>query len=384
VNITETLAAIACGRVVPLDEAAARAVLVRARADRFVPLLAQGIRQAGGDAWPSSVRAELDTAVRSLAALETLQRLEIARLVNALAERGVRSMLLKGAALAYTLYADPALRPRGDIDLLVSPTDRARAADALTAIGYQPISEGGGETSFTQAHFRVTDRFGLAHTVDLHWRIANPVAFRDMVTFEELDARAEPVPSVSAHARTLGRPDALFLACVHRVAHHLDSDVLVWIYDIHLLMKTLSAQELATFEAIAIHAGASSVCAMGLAASMRYFGTPVPDATLEHLQTAAKNADEPSAAFLAPDLRLVDLLERDLAALPGWRARVRLLKEHLFPSGSYMRQAYAPGSPAPLPWLYISRIVRGAPKWLRRIPADSAPLTPAPPARRQD
>jgi putative nucleotidyltransferase-like protein len=364
VNPTETLAAVIAGRRVPLDESAARILMLQAQRDRVVPLLARAVR-TGGDPWPSTIEAALTAAASEHAALEYLQRLEITRLLARFAERGIRSILMKGAALAYTVYPDPTLRPHDDIDVLVSGADRGRASDALRSLGYEALVEGGGDLSFAQAHFRRIDRFGVAHVCDLHWRIANPIAFREMVTFDELDADAAPVPRLSTDARTFSVAHALFLACVHRVAHHLNEDVLLWIYDVHRLAMAASSEDLQRFEALAVRAGAAGVCARGLEASVKYFDTPLPDRLLPRLGSAAAARPERSAAFLSGNLRLVDLLERDLAALPGWRARLALVGEHLFPSADYMRASYAPGSRLPLPWLYVSRIVRGAPKWFR-------------------
>ena len=54
--------------------------------------------------------------------------------------------------------------------------------------------------------------------------------------------------------------------------------------------------------------------------------------------------DEPSAVFLRPGLRPLDVLLDDLRMLAGWRARLTLLKEHLFPSAAYLRRTYASGS----------------------------------------
>ena len=81
----------------------------------------------------------------------------------------------------------------------------------------------------------------------------------------------------------------------------------------------------------------------------------------------AAPADEPSTVFLNPGMRQIDVLRDDLRALPGWRARLTLLKEHLFPGATYMRTSYAPGSTAPVLWLYLGRIVTGARKWLTRV-----------------
>jgi hypothetical protein len=75
--------------------------------------------------------------------------------------------------------------------------------------------------------------------------------------------------------------------------------------------------------------------------------------------------DEPSAMYLGPAVRKFDVLLDDLRALPGWRARLTLLKEHLFPDAAYMRRTYASGASGPILWLYVRRIVTGAVKWFR-------------------
>jgi hypothetical protein len=65
------------------------------------------------------------------------------------------------------------------------------------------------------------------------------------------------------------------------------------------------------------------------------------------------------------DVRKVDILASDLKALPGWRQRLRLLREHVFPPAGYIRRRYAVSSPLALPALYAHRFVTGAFKWRR-------------------
>ena len=59
---------------------------------------------------------------------------EISRALN---RAGLDALLVKGAALALTVYADPAARPMGDIDLLVRPREgeSERVVAALVASG---------------------------------------------------------------------------------------------------------------------------------------------------------------------------------------------------------------------------------------------------------
>lgn len=66
---------------------------------------------------------------------ETMLR-ELARVVQALSDAGVRAALRKGAVAARELYRDLSVRQLGDIDILVGREDFDRAYQALEALGY--------------------------------------------------------------------------------------------------------------------------------------------------------------------------------------------------------------------------------------------------------
>lgn len=63
---------------------------------------------------------------------------EYGKVVDALNDAGVRYAVRKGAALGERLYPDPALRITRDLDVLIAPDDRVRAAEALARLGYAP------------------------------------------------------------------------------------------------------------------------------------------------------------------------------------------------------------------------------------------------------
>jgi hypothetical protein len=65
-------------------------------------------------------------------------------------------------------------------------------------------------------------------------------------------------------------------------------------------------------------------------------------------------------------MSLAGILKSDLAATPDWRGRLRILREHLFPKRAFMYERYGTRSAIALPFLYLYRIVRGAPRWVRR------------------
>jgi hypothetical protein len=61
---------------------------------------------------------------------------QLAEVLSACAEKGLRPVALKGVHLAALVYAAPALRPMNDIDLLFMPEELPRAERMLETLGY--------------------------------------------------------------------------------------------------------------------------------------------------------------------------------------------------------------------------------------------------------
>ncbi|CAN5671223.1 hypothetical protein BH24ACI5_BH24ACI5_23100 [soil metagenome] len=339
-------------------EAATRHGVRALAAERLGPRLAD---------WPAPVQAALGREAVLGAALEALQERELKQVLELLAARGVSPLLLKGSALAHTVYASPAQRPRFDTDLLVRREEMDAVTEVMTGRGYTRPNLVSGELVMHQVDFARKDSHGVWHVYDFHWKVANRQAVAGVLSFDELARDAEPIPALGPHARGLSRVHALLLACVHRLAHHPTEDRLIWIHDIHLLTETLSPSDAESFGTLALDRSVSALCADGLTAAGRWFGTRVPAGLLDRLTAPPRSgAPEPSAAFLEPHVGRIDELLSDLRALSGWSRRVRLVREHAFPPPAYIAGMYSVSNRALLPALYTHRIVRGAWRWLRR------------------
>jgi hypothetical protein len=327
-------------------------VLAAARAEELHLLLADRLRL-------SSLAEELRTA----AAVEILRERELRGVLSGLATAGIKPILIKGAALARTHYPRPELRPRVDTDLMISMAERDQTARALRSLGYQRASEIAGDVAIGQFHFHRVDRSGLLHALDVHWRVSNVHAFAGALTYEELARDAVSLPSLGANGWGPSAVHALFVACIHRVAHHGDSVDLLWLFDVHLLARDLSLHEQRSFTELATTRRMRRVCARGLQLAADAFGG-IDDAWISSLEDGS-DASESSAMFVGQDLRQVDILKADFQALPQWRERAQLLREHLFPPAEYMRDKYRAWPGALLPLAYLYRIVRGSPRWFR-------------------
>jgi putative nucleotidyltransferase-like protein len=317
--------------------------------------------------WPPEVLAGLEQAARTEMAAEFARQLETVAVLEALAEAGTHPILLKGTALAYTAYEGPSLRPRCDTDLLVRREDCHTARRVLTRLGYVEPPFCAGEFIFHQFPLTRSDRYGLSHTFDVHWKISTQAVFADLVTYHELIAEAVHVPALGPHARCAGPVHALLLACVHPVMHHRNDERLVWTYDVHLMVSRLSTVDIDRFVDLAIRGKIAAICARQLALARARFHSGVPLRVIDRLGAVE---DEPSADYLQPDRRWLDELRSNLRHSPSGRDRLGLLREIIFPGRRYMLDAYGfPPGVLPsmlLPALYAHRIVFGLTKIIAR------------------
>jgi hypothetical protein len=87
--------------------------------------------------WPVEVRDALSRRAAALTAVEMLRTVALGRVVEALCQHGIESLLLKGASLAYTHYPSPGLRERADEDLFIDLRDIRATGRVLSELGYE-------------------------------------------------------------------------------------------------------------------------------------------------------------------------------------------------------------------------------------------------------
>lgn len=290
--------------------------------------------------WPAAFVDRLAWRARLDAALELARGHEIRRVLDALAAAGVRAVLFKGTALAYSRYAHPALRPRSDTDLLIAREHLDAARTALTSLGYAASETSGGDVLFRQLELHRRDRHDVVHAFDVHWQISNQERFARMFDVDELWRRAEPVGALGPDAHAAGAADALLISCVHPVMHHRGDDRLIWSYDTHVIASAMDGGQWSSFVELARTKAVAAVCLHGLGRARGEFETSIPASAVEGLEAAARRP-EPSAEYLMPGRSWRDDVAANFRAMPDWRARARLLREMALPSPAYIRRAYS-------------------------------------------
>jgi hypothetical protein len=184
------------------------------------------------------------TCIRRSGQLGTLNRLFRAQQID--------FRIFKGIPLAVTAFQDSTLRDAGDIDLLVAEKDVFAAGEILRAEGYVRFEPQARLTPRRLRSYIAHQKdFSYGHpagvVIDLHWRFfRNPWlpanALLEEVGEDWLDLGSERIP-------TLPAPRLLLYLCVHGA---LDGWLrLKWLADIGALLRTLTAEQLASTVAAA-------------------------------------------------------------------------------------------------------------------------------------
>ncbi|MGC9334415.1 MAG: nucleotidyltransferase domain-containing protein, partial [Anaerolineae bacterium] len=194
---------------------------------KLLPLAYARLRELGGDRVPPKVMAQLQgNYYANLAHIVRLQA-SLAQIVTALQAAGLQPIVLKGGALAGTVYPDPGLRPMGDLDLLVPTADMARAGTALVALGFR-LSAGlpARMVAFQQRlggglEYLCRGDFGLTR-VDLQHDLVGVDLCRHAFAIEPgaLWAAARPLALEHGQALQLSAEDTLIHLCLHPALHH--------------------------------------------------------------------------------------------------------------------------------------------------------------------
>jgi hypothetical protein len=153
-------------------------------------------------------------------------------LLRAFEQAGIDVVVLKGLALIARFYRDPGVRPMGDVDVLVPPSDAERASDLSVGLGWNP------RYRVTPAFRRVKHaapfehRMGLA--CDIHWRVFEEAGVGR--ADDEFRAAAEPVVFQGARLRVLSPTDQLLHTCGH-AAKWAPLPAIRWVADAVLILR---------------------------------------------------------------------------------------------------------------------------------------------------
>lgn len=302
------------------------AALREARAEGLAALLAFRLCEAGDP--PDEARAVLMSDFGWTARVDEVLR----RIGEDLESRGTRVIVLKGGALARTVYgAFPALRPVSDLDLFVRAGDEAIVHQASAVPGI-PVP------------------------VDLHRSLLNAdrIPTRDLAfrfPEEELWAESLPLPGGPASLRMLGPRHLAPSLAVHALKHSFSR--LSWLLDLALVLRDEDPQVVLE-GARRAHAERPLACSLWLLEELFGFRTDLrrrlPRLNLVELWYLRRVARRRQSHLLGE--LLVGF------SVPGPLGPLRHLWANLFPPREVLRGLF-PGVPDwQLPWRRLAQLAR--------------------------
>jgi hypothetical protein len=189
---------------------------------------------------PQEIMKDLDRLFVLGAARNLRAGRQIQLVTDALKDANIPVILLKGPALARTVYPDPALRQSNDIDLLVQPQNLPAAEEILEKLGYVcpaklfHISQ----HAYNNETFSAPGR-GLA--IELHWVVDYMYDLFPKTWLNDAFLRRIHIRSNDLSCDTFSHSDHLLFLAFHNVFQH-GSMRLDWVYDISLMMGELRTE----------------------------------------------------------------------------------------------------------------------------------------------
>ena len=328
----------------------------KAATHRVVPLLHHLLKVAGAD---SHVPAKLARRMREAYLRSATRNLELyhelSKVLGALQDNATSVIVLKGAALAASIYRNIALRPMQDVDILVRSGDIRTADEVVLRLGYEnrsylPISE-----TYTPWDKHVNYSNGVIR-LEIH-----PGIYEMPGLDPWINALQTRVAAVDAFI--LGAEDLLLHLCLH-LGHHLRArhTRLIWWCDIIEMLKyrgdeldwdyvvqvARDNQVGAVVERIlhVLGEGADGRVPVGVLSQL---GSDGVDLRMNDL------LDLDKALIRLPDIaRSLSVISR----VPSFRGRMNYSFRKLFPRKKYMIQNYSEARPNCVYFHYLLHIGR--------------------------
>lgn len=250
------------------------------------------------------------------------------RILQALGKCGIEVIPIKGVILAERCYGELALRPIGDIDLLVHRADAPATGRILAGLGYAALSGENPMFDFEGLVYHTLSYFGgNDELIEVHWELANLPAYLPRLNIEDIWHRARQAPQAGQSVRVLAPEDELRYLCFHYAAQH-QSARLIWLVDIAEFVSTLPVDwQWTAFVDQTITLGLATPVARSLARAQGLLGVSVPSSVLTQLRQASTTRREVAAWSSATVVfRRPDSLLRYLLVQPGVVERLMLLR----------------------------------------------------------
>jgi hypothetical protein len=329
------------------------------RDQSLAPFVFQRLREAGVLALlPADVRSSLQGEYYAAAGANAVQRQETEAVLRALADARIENALLKGTPLAYTVYADPVCRLKGDLDIWLPPEQLAAAVAALQPLGYAQRNKPERPAKFvrlTGGEQQLVGRDPGTGVVELQWPALRGEWVRRTAAVDHAGiwARRVAVQIEGRAAWAMAPEDLLMHLCLHLAINHgFGEPALRNLLDIHLIAVQLSPNwDIVVDRAKTWRLAVMTWTTLNLAVML--WGAPIPSSALTALRPDPARRRAIATPKLAEDVLamragayshrrfVIQLLLADRLR-DAWR----LLWRALFPEAEWLEARYGAATPA--------------------------------------
>ena len=269
---------------------------------------------------------------------------ELVKVLQAMEENGIRTIVLKGFPLGSMLYGNLALRPSRDLDILVWPEDLERARNAVENLGYEQMSPSSVMTpEQVQNWMKKNHHFGYWHRdqeicLELHWRLGH---YGLEMPLQEIENSLAEVKIGGQAVCVLGTEEQLLFLILHGAGHAWFR--LKWLCDVGVMLRQ-GAFSWERLYGLSEHLGVEALLNQAVMLALHLLQAPVPDRVVKRItkDRKAQNLVGMALPFISAvdydpaNLRINRPLyfhhkKYQLSILPGWRKKFAYLHNLVLP-----------------------------------------------------
>jgi hypothetical protein len=263
--------------------------------------------------------------------------LELIRIVDHLAAKGVEVLPYKGLALAEAVYGDIALRQTGDIDLLIRARDLARVREAVRELGFTPHEKfsAAEERAYLKSGYECAfDGAAGRNLLEVQWSIL-PRFYAVDFDMDGVFAQAVTLPVAGREMKTPGHEDLFLILAVHAAKHVWGR--LIWVCDLARIMRK-PGLDWSWIAAQARKLGIVRIVRVTMLLAERMLGAEIPQAASEKL-----TSDYEADALASKILESIPRGEFDVESVEYFRLMMRLRERFLDRVRFATRLVFTPG-----------------------------------------
>jgi hypothetical protein len=195
-------------------------VIEIARSNKMQTLLYTGLTITGClELLPPEIRQELTKDAEKMALLAEGYAVPLAEYLKQAAAADVPTVVLKGLSISSNYYHNPAMRPGGDIDLLVRKRDLHPSLDILDSMGNYRWHKLLDDRYYERHHLhQIRGRLDTRIWFEVHWALDHPYTLLT-IDYDGMLNRAVPGTLLDQPVYDFAPPDQLLSQVVHLVKH---------------------------------------------------------------------------------------------------------------------------------------------------------------------